>query len=57
VSGRRRQRSFATRVGKKRSGVEVQVDEIGVSLRYATVAVTKTPAMASARNLSLNANL
>lgn len=42
VSGRLRQRSFETREGDKRTSVELVVDEIGVSLRYATVTVTKT---------------
>ncbi|MGH8359255.1 MAG: single-stranded DNA-binding protein [Pseudomonas sp.] len=42
VSGRLRQRSFETREGEKRTSLELVVDEIGVSLRYATVAVTKT---------------
>ncbi len=42
VTGRLRQRSFETREGEKRTGVELLVDEIGVSLRYVTVAVTKT---------------
>jgi single-strand DNA-binding protein len=42
VSGRLRQRSFETREGEKRTTVELQVDEIGVSLRYATVQITKT---------------
>lgn len=42
VTGRLRQRSFETREGEKRTSVELQVDEIGVSLRYVTVAVTKT---------------
>jgi single-strand DNA-binding protein len=42
VSGRLRQRSFETREGEKRTSVELTADEIGVSLRYATVAVPKT---------------
>jgi len=42
ASGRLRQRSFETREGEKRTSVELVVDEIGVSLRYATVAITKT---------------
>lgn len=41
VTGRLKQRSFETREGEKRTSVELQVDEIGVSLRYITVAVTK----------------
>ena len=35
------QRSFETRDGDKRTVVELDVDEIGPSLRYATVKVTK----------------
>jgi single-strand DNA-binding protein len=42
VSGRLRQRSFETREGEKRTTVELVVDEIGVSLRYARVQITKT---------------
>lgn len=41
VTGRLRQRSFKTREGEKRTSVELVVDEVGVSLRYAAVAVTK----------------
>jgi single-strand DNA-binding protein len=42
VSGRLRQRSFETSEGEKRTTVELVVDEVGVSLRYATVQITKT---------------
>ena len=42
VSGRLKQRSFETREGEKRTVVEVEVDEIGPSLRYATAKVTRT---------------
>ena len=41
VQGRLRQRSFETRDGDKRTVVELDVDEIGPSLRYATARVTK----------------
>jgi single-strand DNA-binding protein len=41
VSGRLKQRSFETRDGEKRTVVEVDVDEIGASLKYATVKVNK----------------
>lgn len=41
VTGRLRQRSFETREGEKRTVVEVEVDEIGPSLRYATAKVNK----------------
>ena len=42
VQGRLVQRSFETREGEKRTVVEMQVDEIGPSLRYATAKVTRT---------------
>src|SRR4029453_16533685 len=35
VSGRLRQRSYETREGEKRTVIELEVDEIGPSLRYA----------------------
>ncbi len=41
VSGRLRQRSYETSSGEKRTSIELEVDEIGPSLRYATAAVTK----------------
>jgi len=41
VSGRLRQRSYETREGEKRTVVEMEVDEIGPSLRYATAKVNK----------------
>jgi single-strand DNA-binding protein len=42
AQGRLRQRSFETREGEKRTVVEMEVDEIGPSLKYATAKVTKT---------------
>jgi len=42
VSGRLEQRSWETDEGDKRSVVEVQIDEIGPSLRWATATVNKT---------------
>lgn len=41
VTGRLEQRHFETREGEKRSAIELQVDEIGASLRWATAQVTK----------------
>ena len=41
VTGRLKQRSFETREGEKRTVMEVEVDEIGPSLRYATAKVNK----------------
>lgn len=42
VQGRLVQRSFETREGEKRTVVEMQVDEVGPSLRYATAKVTRS---------------
>src|ERR1041384_2700230 len=39
--GRLRQRSYETREGEKRTVYELEVDEIGPSLRYATAKVQK----------------
>ncbi len=41
VQGRLVQRSYETREGEKRTVVEMQVDEVGPSLRYATAQVTR----------------
>jgi single-strand DNA-binding protein len=48
VSGRLRQRSYETREGEKRTVVEMEVDEIGPSLRYATAKVNKISRQAGA---------
>ena len=41
VSGRLKQRSYETKEGEKRTVYEVEVDEVGPSLRNATAKVTK----------------
>jgi single-strand DNA-binding protein len=41
VSGRLRQRSYQTKEGENRTVVELEVEEIGPSLKYATAKVTK----------------
>ena len=41
ATGRLVQTSWETKEGEKRTGVELQVDEIGPSLRYATAQVTR----------------
>jgi single-strand DNA-binding protein len=41
VQGRLKQRSFETKEGEKRTVFELEVDEIGPSLRYATAKVNK----------------
>ncbi|RSM50625.1 single-stranded DNA-binding protein [Amycolatopsis balhimycina DSM 5908] len=50
VTGRLVQRSFETKEGEKRTVVELQVDEIGPSLRYATATVTKVSRNGSGPN-------
>ena len=42
VQGRLKQRSFETREGEKRTVVELEVDEVGPSLKSATAKVNKT---------------
>ncbi|WP_292788429.1 MULTISPECIES: single-stranded DNA-binding protein [unclassified Microbacterium] len=41
AQGRLRQRSFQDREGNQRTAIELEVDEIGPSLRYATAQVTR----------------
>lgn len=41
VTGRLKQRSYETREGEKRTVVELEVDEIGPSLKYATAKVNR----------------
>jgi single-strand DNA-binding protein len=41
VTGRLKQRSYETKEGEKRTSIELEVDEIGPSLRYATAQVTR----------------
>jgi single-strand DNA-binding protein len=42
VTGRLKSRSYETKEGEKRTVVELEVDELGPSLRYATAKVNKT---------------
>lgn len=42
LSGRLKQRSYETKEGEKRTVFEIEVDEVGPSLRNATAKVTKT---------------
>jgi single-strand DNA-binding protein len=42
VQGRLRQRSYETREGEKRTVYEIEVDDVGPSLRNASAKVTKT---------------
>jgi single-strand DNA-binding protein len=42
VQGRLKSRQYETREGEKRTVMEIDVDEVGPSLRYATAKVTRT---------------
>jgi len=42
VTGRLKSRSYETKEGEKRTVIELEVDEIGPSLRYANAKVTRT---------------
>lgn len=41
ATGRLKQRSYETKEGEKRTSIELEVDEIGPSLRYATAQVSR----------------
>lgn len=43
VTGKLRQRSYQTKDGENRTVFEVEVDEVGPSLRYATASVNRNP--------------
>lgn len=43
ATGRLKQRNYDDRDGNKRTAIELEVDEIGPSLRYATAQVTRAP--------------
>lgn len=43
VTGKLRQRSYQTREGENRTVFEVEVDEVGPSLKYASASVTRNP--------------
>lgn len=44
ATGRLKQRSYETKEGERRTSIELEVDEIGPSLKYATAQVTRTQA-------------
>lgn len=47
AQGRLKQRSYETKEGEKRTAYELEVDEIGPSLRYATAQVTRAASSGS----------
>ena len=50
ISGRLKQRTWETNEGEKRNVVELDIQDIGPSLRWATAAVTRTPRTEGAGN-------
>ncbi len=48
AQGRLKQRSYETKEGEKRTAIELDIDEIGPSLRYATAQVTRSASSGSA---------
>ncbi|MCX6495505.1 MAG: single-stranded DNA-binding protein [Actinobacteria bacterium] len=49
ATGRLKQRSYETKEGEKRTSIELEIDEIGPSLRYATAQVSRAAGGAGAR--------
>lgn len=47
ATGRLKQRSYETKEGEKRTSMELEIDEIGNSLRYGTTAFTKASSATS----------
>jgi single-strand DNA-binding protein len=43
VSGRLEQREYQNREGEKRTAIEINADEVGPSLRWATASVERNP--------------
>lgn len=50
ATGKLKQRSYETREGEKRTSMELEIEEIGPSLRYATAKVNKTQKSGSYSN-------
>jgi single-strand DNA-binding protein len=56
ATGRLKQRSYETKEGEKRTSIELEVDEVGPSLRYATAQVTRTSRDGSGSNRGQSAD-
>ena len=48
ATGRLKQRSYETKEGEKRTSIELEIDEIGPSLRYANATITRAPSSGGA---------
>lgn len=55
ASGRLKQRSYQDREGQTRTSIELEVDEIGPSLRYATAAITRAAGGRGAEPVAVDA--
>lgn len=55
AQGRLKSRAYETKEGERRTSVELEVDEIGPSLRYATATVTRTQGHAGNNNSNFTA--
>ena len=49
ATGRLKQRSYETKEGERRTSIELEIDEIGPSLRYATASVTRAQSSGGGR--------
>lgn len=56
AQGRLKQRSYETKEGEKRTSMELEIDEIGPSLRYATAQVTRASSNNNQRDNRAKAN-
>ncbi|MHA6669707.1 single-stranded DNA-binding protein [Homoserinimonas sp. A447] len=56
ATGRLKQRSYETKEGEKRTSIELEVDEVGPSLRYATAQITRTSRDGGGGNRSQSAD-
>lgn len=52
ATGRLKQKSYETKEGEKRTSIELEIDEIGPSLRFATAQVTRAASSGGARGPS-----
>lgn len=56
VTGRLRQRSFQTKEGESRTVFEIEVDEVGPSLKYASAQVNRNPREGGSENFGGGGN-
>lgn len=54
ATGRLKQREYETKEGEKRTSIELEIDEIGPSLKYATASITRTHPNSGSSSASSN---